>query len=127
MKTESSYSTLTVKQNAPKTSLKVGEDGSGLLQIKLTLTAGILDSSKAAPLENLRDAGDVPPAVFGAAQQKLAASIKQTFEKTRTLNCDIFGVMDMLAKHENKKYPRYQTEILQNTRAEVSVKFENVR
>ena len=126
VKTEEAYTTLTVKQNAPKSSLKVGEDGSGLLEIKLTVTAGILDNSKSVALEALQDAGDVPPAVFHAAQQKLSASIKQTFEKTRSLQCDIFGVGDMLAKYQSGKR-RHQAELLDNTHAEVTVKFENVR
>lgn len=119
--------TLSIKQNSPKISLKVDENGVGALQIKLRLTAGALDYSKALSLEQISDVGDVPDGIFAAAEKKLAAEILSVFEKTRATECDLFGVQDLLMKHKPRALHKYKKEILKNTHAQISVRFENVR
>ncbi|MBQ8428644.1 MAG: hypothetical protein IJX30_00895 [Clostridia bacterium] len=119
--------TLSIKQNAPKISLEVGKDGTAALKIKLLLTAGALDYSKALSLGQISDAGDVPDGIFAAAEKKLAAEISSVFEKARAVGCDLFGVQDLLIKRKPRALHKYKKEILQNTHAQISVRFENVR
>lgn len=119
--------TLTIKQNSQKLSLKIGQDGKAELKIQLTLTAGILDSSKALPLDKIQDAGDVPDGVFADAEKKLSGEISTLFEKTRALNCDIFGVRELLMKHKPRKFHRYADTLFQDTLAQVTVRFRGVR
>lgn len=119
--------TLAIKQNSPKISLKVNENGEGRLKIQLRLTAGTLDFSKALSLNQISDAGDVPDGIFALAEQKLSAEILSVFEKTRNVECDLFGVQDLLVKRKPRALHKYKKEILKNTRAEISVRFENVR
>ena len=119
--------TLAIKQNAPKISLKVNENGEGTLKIQLRLTAGALDYSKALSLNQISDAGDLPDGVFAAAEKKLSAEILSVFEKTRAVECDLFGVQDLLMKRKPRALHKYKKEILKNTHAQVSVRFENVR
>ena len=119
--------TLTIKQNSQKLSLKIGQDGKAELKIQLALTAGILDSSKALPLDKIQDAGDVPDGVFADAEKKLSGEISTLFEKTRALNCDIFGVRELLMKHKPRKLHRYADTLFQDTLAQVTVRFRGVR
>ncbi len=119
--------TLTVKQNDPKISLKVGKDGMANLHIRITLTAGVLDYSNSLSVEDISDAGDVPGGVFAAAEKKLAAELHSVFEKARAVGCDIFGVRDLLIKHKPKKMHRFQETVLQNTIPKIEIRFRNVR
>ena len=119
--------TLIIKQNSPKIGLKVGQDGRANLQIRVNVTAGLLDYSKTLPVEKIADIGNVPDGVFAAAEKKLAGEIHSVFEKTRACGCDIFGVQDMLVKNESRKLRRFKDTILSNTNADVTVKFRNVR
>lgn len=119
--------TLTVRQNAPKLSLRVSDEGSAVLKIKVTLTAGILDYSKALPLDEITDVGDVPDGVFAAAEKKLTAEIVSVFEKARVNGCDLFDVRALLIKHKPRALHRYQNTVLQNTRPDVQIRFRNVR
>ena len=119
--------TLNIKQNAPKIDLKVGKNGKANLKIELQLTAGLADYSIAAPQEELSDAGDVPDGTFYAAEKKLTGEIHSLFEKTKLLNCDIFGVRALLVKHGKRSDQKFAPEILQNTQADIHVKFRNVR
>ena len=124
---ESLTCTLSIKQSAAKISLDIGQDGQARLNIKLALTAGALDASQALPLEKLADGGDVPDGIFSAAEKKLTGEISSLFEKTRSLNCDIFGVRDLLVKRKPKKLHRYADTLFQDTRPLVTVHFRNVR
>ncbi|MBQ8394901.1 MAG: hypothetical protein IJX49_04945 [Clostridia bacterium] len=119
--------TLNVKQSAPKIDLKVSENGQARLQIKLAMTAGVLDYAKAQPLEKIQDVGDIPSGVFSAAEKKLSGEISSLFEKTKALNCDLFGVRDLLVKHEKRKLRPFADTLLSNTQALVTVRFKNVR
>ena len=124
---ETAACTLTIKQNDPKLSLRVSDEGMASLQIKVTLTAGVLDYSESLPLEDVSDAGDLPDGVFAAAQKKLSADIHSVFEKARVNGCDIFGVQELLVKHKARKLQRYKNTILQNTHADVKITFRNLR
>ena len=125
--TQNGVCTLSVKQNAPKIKLHVAKNGAATLKIHLTITAGLLDYSKSLPVEEIADAGDVPADAFSAAQKKLAGQILTLFEKTRALNCDVFRVRDRFQKTGNPNFSRYESDLLANTNAEVTVRFNNVR
>lgn len=118
---------LSIKQNAPKIKLKVAKNGMASLKIHLTLTAGLLDYAKARPAQDVKDVGNVPTGAFSAAQKKLAGEILALFEKTRALDCDIFSLRDRYRKTGNPSFPKYEANLLQNTVAEVDVRFQNVR
>ena len=124
---EKTACTLTIKQNNPKLSLRVSQDGKACLSIKVTLTAGILDYSQSLPLEKIADAGDVPDGIFFAAEKKLAADVHSVFEKARANDCDLFGVQNLLLKHKPRSFHKYQNTILQNTSADVKIHFQNLR
>lgn len=119
--------TLTVKRNTPKTKFKLGADNRASYKIQLTMTAGLLDYSKALSLHDGADAGDLPRSVFDSAEKRLIGQIKTVFEKCRLANCDIFELTAELQKKEKKRYQDLRREILQNAVLEVSVRFENIR
>ena len=119
--------TLSIKQSSKKISLEVGKDGQASLHIRLSLTAGALDDSKALPLDKIQDAGDVQEGVFTAAEKKLAGEVSSLFEKARGLNCDIFGVRDLLIKHKPRKLHSFAERLFSNTRPLVTVRFRGVR
>lgn len=125
--TKNTTCTLTIKQNASKVKLKVAKNGMACLKINLDLTAGLLDYAKALPVEDIEDAGDVPPGAFDAAQRKLAGEILALFEKTRALDCDVFSVRDRFRKTGNPSFSQYEGSLLSNTVAEVTVHFKNIR
>ena len=119
--------TLTVKQNQPKIKLQTGEKDNFLLKIDVTITAGILDFSKSQDLKDIADVGAVPKEYFTTAEQKLASEIQTVYEKCRSIGCDVFGVQERLIKYENRSFERQKDTALKNTRADVTVKFQNVR
>lgn len=119
--------TLSIRQNAPKIKLTVNDDGQATLNLDVTLTAGIADYSKSQSLENIRDSGNVPSGVFSAAEKRLAAEIRSVFEKTRACECDVFGIVERTAKYEKRSAQRFQSRLLKNAMANVSVRFEKVR
>ena len=119
--------TLTVKRNTPKTKFKVGADNRAIYKIELTMTAGLLDYSKALSLHEGADAGDLPQSVFDNAEKRLVGQIKRVFEKCRVANCDIFELTADLQKTEKKRYLALRQQILENALLEVSVRFQNIR
>ncbi len=119
--------TLTIKRNAPKLKLKTAEREHFTLAVEVTLTAGIMDFSKAQPLEEIRDAGSTPKEYFALAEKKLAGEIQTVFEKCRAVNCDIFGVRERLVKYGKRSFKDRQDTALQNTRAQVFVHFRDIR
>ena len=127
VETDDAYCTLSIKNNAQKTWLTVGENGDATLKIELTLSAGMVDYSQALPLDELADAGDVPSGAFFFAEKKLTAEIKTAFEKAKAVNCDLFGVRDRLVKYGKRKHRAYKDVILSQTTADVSVRFRGVR
>lgn len=118
---------LNIRNNDAKLRLRVGKDGRAQLKIKLSLTAGLLDYSKALPLEEGADMGDVPSGVFAAAEKKLAGDVLSVYEKSRACGCDIFGTRDLLVKYESRKLHRFADTLLENSAVTVSVRFQNVR
>ena len=118
---------LTVKQNSPKTRLEAHGENALTLKIEVTMTAGILDFSKSQDLKSLGDAGDVPKEYFTLAEKKLAGEIQTVYEKCRAVNCDVFGVRERLVKYKKRAYQKRQDAAFQNTRADVSVRFQGVR
>ena len=118
--------TLTVKRNDPKTYLTV-TDGNSALHIEITLSAGVLDYSKAQNLENFTDAGNVSKEFFRLAETKLTGELYRVYEKCRACGCDLFGVRERLIKYEKKEFHKKEHSIFQNTDAVVSVRFQNVR
>ena len=118
--------TLTVKRNDPKTYLKV-TDMDSTLHIEITLSAGVLDYSRAQSLENFTDAGNVSEAFFRRAETKLTGELYRVYEKCRTCGCDLFGVRERLIKYEKREFRKKEHGVFQNTDAVISVRFQNVR
>ena len=124
---ENKTCSLTVKQNSPKTRLDAHGENTLTLKIELTMTAGILDFSKSQDLKSLGDAGDVPKEYFTLAEKKLAGEIQTVYEKCRAVNCDVFGVRERLIKYKKRAFHKQQDLAFQNTRADVSVRFQGIR
>ena len=127
VETDDATCTLTIRRNLPNTKFKVGSDGRATYLVELTMTAGLLDFSKALPRQKTSDVGDVPNGAFEAAQKKLAAQILTTFEKCRASGCDLFGITEQLQKHHNRRYEELKTDALKNAIVHVVVHFKNVR
>lgn len=127
LQTPDAACSLSVKRNTPKIKVSLGANGQACVRITLKLSAGLLDYSKSLPVDESADVGDVPDGVFFAAEKLLASQIHETFEKCKSVNCDIFGVGEKLQKHEKKTYPQIKDTALKNATLEVDVSFENVR
>ncbi len=119
--------TLSIKRNDKKTAFKVGKDGRAMLNIRVTLTSGLLDFSKALPLEQSRDSGDVPGGAFAAAEKLLSAQITSVFEKCRACGCDVFELRDSLQKYAYNRYDELKETVLENALVDVSIRFQSVR
>ena len=119
--------TLNIKHNAKKSKVVLGQDNRATMQIKLTLTAGLLDVSKAKPLNELRDGGNVPSGAFTQAEKLLTAQITSAFEKCRLCGCDAFGIGESLQKHQNKRYESVKATALKNALLDIQVTFRNIR
>ena len=127
VETGGNFCTLTIKQNAPKIKLTVGENGRGLVRVKLVMTAGIADYSKAQDLEKISDVGDVPDGVFAFAEKKLSAELSSVYEKAKNVGCDVFGVREQLIKYKKRRYHLHKDTLLDDTTISVNVHFQNVR
>ena len=119
--------TLSIKHNGRKNKVILGADGRATMQIKLTLTAGLLDNSKALPLDGLGDGGDIPNGAFESAEKLLTAQITSAFEKSRTCGCDIFGIGENLQKYQSKRYKKVQATALSSALVDIKVTFRSVR
>ena len=119
--------TLSIKRNDKKTAFKVGKDGRAVLNIRVTLTSGLLDFSKALSLDHSRDSGDVPSGTFAAAEKLLSAQITSVFEKCRACGCDVFKLRDSLQKYAYNRYDELKETVLKNALVDVSVSFQSVR
>ena len=97
------------------------------LNVDLTVSAGILDYSLSQSIEEIGDVGDVPKEFFTFAANKLSGEIESVYEKCRAVGCDVFGVRERLIKYEKRRLKEKQDTVFQNTRIQVSVRFENVR
>ena len=119
--------TLIIKQNQSKTQLVLGSNDRACLKIRVHLTAGISDYSKAQDLENISDVGDVPDGAFAAAEKKLTAEITRVFDKCRLCGCDLFGIQERLEKYEKEHADRLKDTALLTAIADVNVQINNVR
>ena len=119
--------TLSIKRNDKKTAFKVGKDGRAVLNIRVTMTSGLLDFSKALSLDQSRDSGDVPSGTFAAAEKLLSAQITSVFEKCRACGCDVFKLRDSLQKYAYNRYDELKETVLKNALVDVSVSFQSVR
>ena len=119
--------TLTIKRNQPKLKVSLGGNERACVKIQITLTAGLLDYSKAFSVDKGVDVGDVPSGVFASAEKLLASQISETFEVCKNAECDIFGVGERLQKHQKKHYSKIKSTALKNATLEVDVTFKNVR
>lgn len=118
---------LTIKQNNPKISLHANREELFTLHIEVSMFAGMLDFSKAQTLDNITDVGDVPKEYFTYAAKKLESEIKTTYEKCKAVECDLFGVRERLIKYERRRFHKHENTAFQNTRADVTVRFRNLR
>jgi len=118
---------LSIKRNDAKVKLQTGKGDFFSLKIDVTMTSGVLDVSKSQSIEEIGDMGDVPTEFFTLAEKKLAGEISTVYEKCKAVGCDVFGVRERLIKYEKRRLKNRQDTAFQNTNAEVSVHFENVR
>ena len=84
--------TLIVKHNLPSLKFSVDDNSKARLKIKLKVTAGLQDTSYGQSIDELANAGKVPPKVFEAAKKDLEQKISQVFEKSRKSRCDVFNL-----------------------------------
>ena len=119
--------TLTIRHNAPKISFSVTENERAHLKIKLTLSSGTLDYSKALDLDKVRDVGNEIAGTFALAEKKLAAEIRSAFEKCRKSGCDLFGLQEKLQKYEKAHFHALSDSVLPGAILDVEVHFRNVR
>lgn len=124
---ERGFCTLSVKHSSPKLKFTVGKDGRASLKIEVSLTAGVSDYSKSQPLDDIADAGDISKDAFPSAEKKLAGEIATSFEKCKSCGCDLFQIQERLVKYKHRRLSKYKEDILQNTHAEISVRFQSVR
>ena len=127
VQTDDAACTLNIKNNSVKRKVRVGQNGSATLQLTVKLTAGMLDYSKSLPLEQTKDAGDIPNGAFYAAERSLSAQLQTAFEKCKACGCDLFGIQESLQKYRKKDYKKYKETALQSARLEASVRFISLR
>ena len=123
---DNGYCTLSIKNNAPQTKLRVGKEGRASYEINVTLSAGLLDNSSARKLYHAKDGGAVPDGVFASAEKRLSSQIENAFEKCKNTGCDLFGLQDVLQKYQPHKQ-EFSSTILQNTTVKTRIKFRNIR
>ena len=119
--------TLIVKHNLPSLQFSVDDNSMARLKIKLKVTAGLQDTSYGQSIDELANAGKVPPKVFEAAKKDLEKKISQVFEKSRKSRCDVFNVLDRLQKFESDYFPAFREDILDRLIFSVDVTFESLR
>ena len=119
--------TLSVRRNSPKTKLSLADKNAPRLEISVEITAGALDNNQADSLEELEKSPKAPDLILQTAEEKLKLEITQVFEKTKSLNCDVFECVETLKR---KRYAEYDTQkhtLLEKITPEVKVSFRTVR
>lgn len=124
---EGNACTLNIRHTSQKIAFSVGANKHGCLKLRLVLTAGLSDYSKAQNIENLGDAGDVPQGIFHAAEKKLKSEILRVYEKCRNCGCDLFGLKERLEKYEKKHFTALSDTVLESSVLEVTIRFDGVR
>ena len=118
---------LTIKHNASDIKLQTSKSDYFTLDIRITMSAGALDISKAQDIEDLGSVGNVPKEFFTVAEKKLISEIQRVYEKCRACGCDIFGVRERLVKYGKRSFQHLEAVAFSNTRANISVHFRNIR
>ena len=118
---------LTVRRNSPKIQFSTAKDGRVQVKIQLLMTAGLLDSSKPLSLQEGKDVGAVPDSVLESASKRLHGQIVSVFEKSKQLQCDIFGVLQHLQQHEKERFSDLKHNALNTAVLDARVRFRNVR
>ncbi len=119
--------TLTVKRNLPSLKLDVGQDGHGLVKLKIQMVAGEADFSKSRGVLEIKDMGSLPDGVFAAAEKKLSATLTTAYEKARGVGCDVLGLQERLLKYKSRQLAQHKDTLLDNTAVLVEVRFTGVR
>ncbi len=117
---------LSVRRNAKKTKLLL-HDEDPKLEISLKITAGALDDNLADSIDELEKAPEVPKKILDKAEEQLKTKIIQLFEKTRSLNCDIFECVETLKRKEYGEYHAQKDSLLERITPIVKVSFTTVR
>ena len=102
-------------------------DGDPKLEISLKITAGALDDNLADSIDELEKAPEVPKKILDKAEEQLKTEIIQLFEKTRSLNCDIFECVETLKRKEYGEYHAQKDSLLERITPIVKVSFTTVR
>lgn len=118
--------TLSIRQSKSARKLRI-EDGKPRLKLEVTVYAGIEDNATAMPVEDLKDAGSVPKAVFAVASESLAAQITALHEKCKAAGFDIFGATELLKKYSYKEYETQKEGLAERLTLDLTVRFEGVR
>ena len=118
---------LNIRHNEKKVQLLAKNEQAFDLNVHVTLTAGLLDYSKALPLKDTSDAGKVPIEYFTLAERKLSGDIQTVFEKCKAVRCDLFGVRERLLKFNKRSLKKQEDTALQKTNIQVFIRFQNVR
>ena len=119
-------STLTIKNNRRSTQLRI-QDGTPKLCIRLSLYAGIADSAKSRPAEDLADGGDLPNGLLSVAEQRLHEQILAVFEKCRGLSFDVFDALGLLHKYQQAQFAQWKDSLMERLEVSLSVKFGAIR
>ncbi len=127
VETEKGAYSLTIKRNTPKTGYKFSENGRILYEVEITVSAGLLDASKAFGVTEGIDGGAVPSEAFEAAEKLLKSQIVSTFEKARASECDVFGILAHLEKFKPRKFKEVKDDALRNASIDVTVRFQKIR
>ena len=125
--TDESACTLNIKNNAVKSKLRVGKDGTPTLNINIRLTAGLLDYAKPLPLLQTKDAGEVPNGAFFSAERALLAQLTTAFEKCKACGCDLFKIRDRLQKFDKKNYQKYKDSALSSCLLDAEIRLISLR
>ena len=120
------YCTLNIKNNRKKRKVILQKD-IPVLELHLTLTAGVTDISRGENADKINDGGDIPDGAFDKASTLLTSQIHAVFEKCRRVNCDLFGVEESIQKYHKNKYQTLKNTAQKTALLRVSVDFERVR
>ncbi len=121
---EESFS-LDIKNNRP--SVKFWVDEEPKLDVNVSITTGVSDFSVSHGVQNVTDLGVISKTQLKKAEEKTTQLITKVFEKCRTLDCDLFELLDSLKKYERKHYDKLKEDVLQKTKLSVKVKIGNIR
>ena len=121
---EESFS-LDIKNNRPSVKFWVEEEPK--LNVEVRIRTGVSDFSISHGVQDVMDVGVITKEQLKIAEEKTTQLIIQIFEKCRSLDCDLFELLDSLKKYERSRYAELKEDVLQKTQLSVKVKIGNVR